>query len=312
MEAFTLVADVGGTQSRLGVARNGILDQTSVQYFVNARFHSFYDVIADFLEQTPNVQIDRCVIAIAGPVSAKAGMLTNLDWEISIDGLRQATHCTQATLINDLSALGYSLQTLPAKGIQHIGGPTQPPESNGQYLVVGLGTGFNVCPVINTDLGHPICLQVEMGHTVLPHNIKTALSDVCDSSVFTTVEDIFSGKGLSNLYLAISGSDAKDGALIVQDHLRESDPVATKTLITFAQALGLLTREMVNQYLPTAGLYFAGSVSRGVFGTDVSNIFIKTVFDQNHFLEGLSQIPIGLIADDAAGLLGCSQRSQWT
>lgn len=311
MATHTLVADVGGTQSRLGLAQNGILDQTSVQYFVNARFQSFYEVIAQFLKETRNVQIDRCVIAIAGPVCVKTGTLTNLDWEISIDGLLQATHCAQATLINDLSALGYCLQTLPPNGTQHIGGPKQPPENNGQYLVVGLGTGFNVCPVINADVSHPICLQVELGHTVLPHNIKSALSDVCDSSPFTTVEDIFSGKGLSNLYQAISGSNAKDGALIVKDHLNESDPYATKTLVAFAKSLGLLTREMVNQYLPTAGIYFAGSVSRGVFGTDVSNIFIKTVLDQSHFLEDLSQIPIGLITDDAAGLLGCSQRSLW-
>lgn len=155
------------------------------------------------------------------------------------------------------------------------------------------------------------CLQVELGHSVLPHNIKSILSDVCYSSIFTTVEDIFSGKGLSNLYQAISGSNAKDGALIVKDHLNKSDPYATKTLVIFAKSLGLMTREMVNQYLPTAGIYFAGSVSRGVFGTDVSNIFIKTVFEQSHFWEGLSQIPIGLIADDAAGLLGCGQRSLW-
>ncbi len=311
MEAHTLVADVGGTQSRIGLAQNGILDQTSVLYFVNARFHSFYEVIEQFLQQTSHAQITRCVIAIAGPVSAKIGTLTNLDWEISVDGLQRATHCTEATLINDLTALGYSLLALPSNGTQHIGGPKSPPRNDGQYLVIGLGTGFNVCPVIHGNASNTICLQVELGHTILPHNIKSTLSDVCDSSEFTTVEDIFSGKGLSNLYQAMSGSNTKDGALIVKDHLNQSDPSATNTLSIFAKLLGLLTREAVNQYLPTAGIYFAGSVSRGLFGSDVSNIFTKTVFEHHHFLEGLSQIPIGLITDDAAGLLGCCQRSLW-
>lgn len=122
MEAHTLVADVGGTQSRLGLAQNGILNQASVKYFVNARFQSFYEVIAQFFKETSNVQISRCVIAIVGPITANTGKLTNLDWEISIDDLQRSTHCTDVTLINDLTALGYSLQALPLNGTQHIGG----------------------------------------------------------------------------------------------------------------------------------------------------------------------------------------------
>jgi glucokinase len=311
METHTLVADVGGTQSRLGLAQKGILNQASVQYFVNARFQSFYEVIAQFLKETSNIQISRCVIAIAGPITANTGKLTNLDWEISIDDLRQSTDSTDATLINDLTALGYCLQALPSGGTQHIGGPNSLRKDSGQYLVVGLGTGFNVCPVINAKAGHPICLQAELGHAALPHNIKSTLSRMCDASAFTTVEDIFSGKGLSKLYQVISGSNAKDGALIVKDHLNRSDPSATKTLVSFSELLGLMTREMMNQYLPISGIYFAGSVSRGIFGSDVTGVFNETVFAQDHFLAGLSKIPIRLITDDAAGLLGCSQRSLW-
>jgi glucokinase len=309
MEMITLVADVGGTQSRLGLAQNGILDHASVRRFTNASFHSFYDVIAHYFKDTSPRQISSCVVALAGPVSARKGTLTNLDWQISINGLRQSTHCHHATLINDLTSLGYSLSKLPTDGIQTILGPEKPQVDNGQYLVVGLGTGFNVCPVLQDKTGKPVCLQVEIGHSLLAHNIKTAMSRQCDASPFNTVEDIFSGKGLSKLYQAISGSKAKSGEIIVEEHLYKSDPNATKTLVFFAELLGLFTRELVLQYLPTSGIFFAGSVSRGIFDTGLVDSFGFALLGQDHFFQGLDQIPVGLITDDAAGLLGCSQLS---
>jgi glucokinase len=305
----TLVADVGGTQSRLGLAQNGILDQSSVRRFENAKFRSFYEVVDEYLGNLPQTHVVSCVVALAGPIVAGIGTLTNLDWEVSVESLRKSMRCQQAVLMNDLTSLGYSLRQLPANGIQHISGPVKAPVDNGQHLIVGLGTGFNVCPVVEDGNGDPVCLQVELGHTSLAHNIKTALNRHIDSSAFNTVEDIFSGKGLSNLYQAVSGGGAKSGETIVQEHMNNTNPVSTQTLVLFAELLGLLTREMAIQYLPTAGIYFAGSASRGIFGAGVSTAFEYGAFGQKHFLKDINQIPIGLITDDAAGLLGCSQRA---
>jgi glucokinase len=311
MEILTLVADVGGTRSRLGLAQNGILDQATIRGFTNANFSSFYEVISQYLNDATQEKVGSCVVALAGPISAGQGRLTNLNWEISIDGLRQSTHCHHATLINDLTSLGYCISNLPANGIKHILGPTTTTTDNGQCLVVGLGTGFNVCPVLMDRTGFPACLQVEVGHTLLPHNIKTALSHQIDSSAFNTVEDVFSGKGLSNLYQATSGSNSISGEIIVEEHQKGSNPNATKTIEIFTDLLGKLTRELAIQYLPTIGIYFAGSVSRGIFDFGAPLAFEKAILLPDHFLENLNQIPIGLITDDAAGLLGCSQRSLW-
>jgi glucokinase len=311
MEVLTLVADVGGTRSRLGLAQNGILDQTTVRGFANANFTSFYEVISEYLKDSTQETVESCVVALAGPISAGRGTLTNLNWEISIDGLRQYTQCHEATLINDLTSLGYCISILPTDGIQPILGPITTTVDNGQSLVVGLGTGFNVCPVLMDRTGCPVCLQVELGHTLLPYNIKKALSYQFDSSVFNTVEDVFSGKGLSNIYQAFLGPHEGSSERIVTDHLNGTDPNATKAVDLFAELLGKLIRELAIQYLPTAGIYFAGSVSRGIFEAGTPLVFERAMLLPDHFLENIDQIPIGLITDDAAGLLGCSQRSLW-
>ena len=42
--------------------------------------------------------------------------------------------------------------------------------------IVGLGTGFNVCPVVEDINEKPVCLQVELGHISLPSSVKEALT----------------------------------------------------------------------------------------------------------------------------------------
>lgn len=47
---ITLVADVGGTQSRLGFVHGGVLDESSVRHFRNNKFNSFMKLYQSILE----------------------------------------------------------------------------------------------------------------------------------------------------------------------------------------------------------------------------------------------------------------------
>lgn len=85
---------------------------------------------------------------------------------------------------------------------------------------------------------------------------------------------------------------------------------ASETLQLFARLLGLLVRELVVQYLPFAGIYFAGSVSRGVLGAGMVDTFERVFVEQGHFFNNLADLPIKVISDDAAGLLGCGVKPQ--
>ena len=307
---ITLVADVGGTQSRLGLVQNGVLNQNTIRNFLNANFESFYQVIEQYFIDNEKQKVSSCVIALAGPIVAGRGSFTNLDWEITISDLKKSTSCKIVTLINDLTSLGYCLEKLPNHGISHIAGPNTVNEHNGQYLVVGLGTGFNVCPVVSDRVGNPVCLQVELGHSSLPNTVKYSLDSEINAAGFDTVEDLFSGKGLGKLYKAMSGGQAKTGEIVAEEHLNGSNQIATQTLELFSKLLGLMARELAVQYLPVGGIYFAGSVSRGIFEAGMSAEFEKSFIKNPHFLKSLDEFPINLITDDAAGLLGCGVRSE--
>ncbi|MDA9269230.1 glucokinase [Amylibacter sp.] len=307
---ITLVADVGGTQSRLGLVQNGILNEASIRHFLNDKFNSFYEVIAEYLHTQKAIKISSCVIAIAGPIVEGKASFTNLDWKISDIDIEKLTYCDNVVLINDLTSLGYSLKKLPSAGIQHIIGPETFNRKNGQYLVVGLGTGFNVCPVVEDINEKPVCLQVELGHISLPSSVKEALNKIIGASSFITVEDLFSGKGLSDLYKVITSGKIKSGEVISKAHLEKTDHEATYTLELFSEMLGLMTRELIVQYLPFGGIYFAGSVSRAVFNAKVTSKFEKAFKEDSHYLKDLEKFQINLITDDAAGLLGCGVLSE--
>jgi glucokinase len=306
----TLVADVGGTQSRLGLAHSGELDNSSVRRFSNSDFGSFYEVVKSYLSGG-HANIEACVIALAGPISGGRGSFTNLDWVIDVEELKNVTKSNHALLINDLTSLGYSLNKLPAQSVAHISGPKSVANHNGQFLVVGMGTGFNVCPVLDDGINHPMCLQVESGHTALPQSVVAVLNERLPQYSVDTIEDVFAGNGLANLYKAVSGGTVKHGQVIVQEHIDQTNQLATDTLNLFAELLGVLLRDIILQYLPTGGVYFAGSVSRGVFEAGLGEVFAVTFVKQGHFLKDIDKIPVSLITDDGAGLLGCSARSDF-
>ncbi|MDA9074965.1 glucokinase [Amylibacter sp.] len=302
---ITLVADVGGTQSRLGLVQNGVLNESSICNFLNNNFNSFYEVVSEYLRDKKEIKIFSCVIAIAGPIVEGKASFTNLDWNISDSEIKILTKCGNVVLINDLTSLGYSLKKLAPKGIQHIIGPEIFNRKNGQYLVVGLGTGFNVCPVVEDKSEKPVCLQVELGHISLPSSVKEVLFKKIGPCKFVTVEDLFSGKGLRDLYKVVSSGKIKSGEMISKEHLEKSDPYATQTLELFSEMLGLMTRELILQYLPFGGIYFAGSVSRAIFNAKLTSKFEEAFKENTHYFKELEKFQINLITDDAAGLLGC-------
>lgn len=300
-----LVADVGGTNARLGLCKNGQLDASSVKRFANVDFATFYDTIAAYLTEIGNPKISNAVVALAGPISGCEGRLTNRNWVITTKGLKEAANCDEAILMNDLSSLGYSVKELPEDGVSIISPGASPDHSNAQCLIIGIGTGFNVCPVKRDEDGTPTCHQAEAGHIALPGSVLAVTEHKLDDA-FKTVEDLFSGRGLSRLYQDISDGEHVDGQIIVERYTSGTDPHATKTMQIYAKMLGLLTRELVLSYMPLGGINFAGSVARGLFDAGLAPEFCKSFHARGHFLPTIRDIPVRLIKDDAAGLIGCS------
>lgn len=298
-----LVSDIGGTNTRLALADEDGVKAETLMRARNDNYASFDAVLADYLSKQDTGDVDGICVAIAGPVQGTSGRLTNRDWTLKAATFGAQCGAARAAIINDLTALGFALSRNTPEPIY---GATNGPK-NGQALVVGMGTGFNVSPTKRSLAGVTVAMEAELGHAELPYPVATLLrDDLGDAAVeFKTFEDIFCGPGLERLHTVISG-DTLGGAEIMTA-FEANDTDAQRTVRLFARALGQLTRAMMHQYMPRDGIAFAGSASRGVLGSDALNDFIDSLTAEGPGIVDAASFPLGIITDDAAALEGCRQ-----
>ncbi|WP_298563003.1 glucokinase [uncultured Aliiroseovarius sp.] len=302
MTGDRLVADIGGTNSRLGLARAGQLNTASVESFRNDDFASFDDVLVRYLSDREDAQIADAVIAVAGPVHSGRARLTNRDWHFDETQLSRSLGGRPVSLLNDLAALGQASVFLGLDSLNPVVSLDESPMDEAQALVVGIGTGFNVSPVVISK-GRVAQLDVEYGHICLPADIATELSARfgAHASGFTTIEEVFSGRGYAALYALEQAMTAPepDGDTALQTRVEQ------EFQFFYAGLLAVLTRNLMLAFLPRRGIFFAGGVARNLLSTPAKAAFVDIV--QGPFaLNAVGAVPVHNILDDAAALKGCA------
>lgn len=300
-----LLGDVGGTNARLAIARNGVIDAQTVTRFRGDDHASFDDLIRVFLAEQDQPHISSVCIAVAGPVSGGRAQMTNRDWDMTEDGLARLTDADHVRLINDLTALGYATPALQGDGVAVLRNAPEARARNGQALVVGLGTGFNVCAVRSLPGGTIAALEAEEGHTHLPANIWRRLVQevgVDAAEGFFSTEETFAGRGLSRLHAARTGQPAIRSEQIA-DAAAAGDAAAMATYDLFTALVGMLCRELALQFMPLEGLFLAGSVGRSL--ADRMDLFEPAFLAEELMRHIPENTPIFLIRDDMAALQGC-------
>lgn len=172
---------------------------------------------------------------------------------------------------------------------------------NGQRLVANCGTGFNVGLLRQAPAG-PVAFTAELGHAALPAPLAAAVGEG-----FPTVEHLFSGAGLARLHQARTGELAEPAALVARAAASDaaSDRAALETVIAMGRLLGLLARQLVCTYLPRDGLYFAGSMARGVLALPAARAaFLAELDGAGDPLQLAEGIALAVITQDAAALTG--------
>ena len=117
-----LVADIGGTNSRLRLSSKSELLASTIQSYSNANWESLYAVIADYLSRAGTSHPSEIVLALAGPVQGERAFLTNRDWVIDTSHLKEMFGLARVYLLNDFTALGYAVPKLKPVQIVPVNG----------------------------------------------------------------------------------------------------------------------------------------------------------------------------------------------
>lgn len=301
-----LVADIGGTNTRVAMASDADVDASSIQRFRNSDYPGIATVLRAYLAAR-DAKPDAVCVCVAGPVRDGAGGLTNLDWTMDGDLLRDATGAPEAALLNDLQAQGHALGMIKPEDIASVTTGIQAKE-NASELVIGLGTGFNAAPVHITRQGRYVAPS-ECGHANLPIRTEEELR-LCQfvetAHGFPAIEDVLSGRGLERVYhwLAFeAGESSEKSAKDIMDGA-STDPRAQDALRVFIRILGTVAGNLSLVHLPFGGVYLVGGVARAMLPHLAQYGFSDAFRDKGRFAGFMGNFPVSVVLDDYAALTG--------
>lgn len=306
-----LVADIGGTNTRVALAKDATLIPSTIRRFRNSAYSGLTPVIHEYLSKEKAVKIAGACVAAAGPVHDDVAEMTNLDWTIDKPSLAQASGAQTVAILNDLQAQGHALGFLDQASLRPIITGAIP-KANATKLVIGVGTGFNAAPIFETPQGR-LVTPSECGHINLPvHNDEQRrLSDFikCKHG-FAGVEEALSGRGLERVYEWVSGESGetqlKSAADIMASVELKNDPQALKTIQVFSDILATAASNLALIHLPLGGIYLVGGVTRAIAPYLRANGFEKAFTDKGRFSDFLEDFPVQVVEDDYAALTGCA------
>ncbi|XBC62048.1 glucokinase [Defluviimonas sp. SAOS-178_SWC] len=312
-ETLSLVADIGGTNTRVALARGDAVDRATIRRFANADFPGLGPVLVRYRAESGNPACAGACVAVAGPVDHGVARLTNLDWTIDRAAVGAATGAERVAVLNDLQAQGHALGHIAADCLRPLIVAEGSGRTDGPQLVIGVGTGFNAAAVHEAPGGR-IVTASESGHASLPVRTEADLRlmrSVETAHGFAGVEDVLSGRGLERLHAWAASEAGRDellGASAIMAAIAEgTDPVATETARAFLRLLGTVAGDLALTHLPFGGIYLIGGVARAFTDHFDRFDFAAAFRDKGRFSTFMREFPVSIIEDDYAALEGCAR-----
>ncbi len=307
---LTLLADIGGTNTRVALAENGRLRPETIRRYANAGRPALEPILAEYMQTEAVADLDGACVAAAGPVRDGVAHMTNLSWVIETGAIAAVTGAQTVAILNDLQAQGHALGHLAADAVQTViaGAPARPGSSQ---LVVGVGTGFNAAPVHEAPGGRIVAAS-ECGHVTLPCTTAEdiALTRFIEAAHgFAAVEEVLSGRGLERVHAfaaAQAGTPETRTAAEVMAEIAARTPLGRETARIFVRHLGAVVGDLALIHLPFGGIHLCGGVARAFTPLLAEFGFAEALRAKGRFSDFLAAFPVRVIEDDYAALAGCA------
>ena len=308
-----ILADIGGTNTRVALADGKQVRPNSIAKFSNAEFASLEPILVRYLAEAGIASVEGACVAAAGPVRHGVAEMTNLNWVIDHAMLTRATGATKVAILNDLQAQGQALGHIAPEFLRPV--IEAPAVPNASMLVVGLGTGVNAAPVLNTPWGR-VVPPSECGHISMPvrtdEDMRLAhFIEQHDTfgQGFAEVEGALAGRGIEHLYGFVTQEAGLMAALssaqiMVALAAGEAQAVAAARL--YVRILGSTLGNLALTHLPYGGIFLIGGMSRAMTPYLGPLGLADAMCDKGRFAEFLRGFPVWIVEDDYAALAGCA------
>jgi len=321
-----LAADMGGTKTLTGLFRRGG-DRPELQVvreFATLDFDSLDEILTTFMEETGVGRIEAVAVGVAGPVTGLVARLTNVPWLADLSPLADRLAGVPVELLNDLEALAFAVPVLEPEELVIL--QDGMPSPTGNAALIAAGTGLGEALLHNVD-GRFMPSASEGGHADFsartPREFALA-QELARIHGRVDVERVVSGPGLVNLFRFTHGGGPLESACeaLPPDLDLVELPAAIsaaaldgrceqcgEALDMFVEAYGAEAGNLALRSVATAGIYVGGGIAPKILPALQDGRFMDAFLDKAPMSDLLRTMPVMVIRNPAAGLLGAAVRA---
>ncbi len=311
-----LTGDIGGTNTRLAFFESNTI--VAEKKFHSKNYQSLEEIIQIFLSEQKKTFSAAC-FGVAGPIVNGKCNATNLPWVIDIANLRKCCKIQTIYLLNDLETKAYGIRVLKKEELYVLqAGKEQP----GNQALIAAGTGLGEAGLYwDGKDHHPFAC--EGGHTDFAPRDELEIELLIylkKKFQHVSYERIVSGPGIPLLYqfLIETGKEPrsqemeeemlqKDAPHVISEWaLKRHDPVCLRVIHWFLSIYGAEAGNLALKFLSLGGMYIGGGIAPALIQQIKEGPFLSSFCCKGRFQPLLETIPIHVILNDDASLLGAA------
>jgi glucokinase len=314
-----LAGDIGGTKTQLGLFDSvpARPRPVAVRTFGTLDFPDLPSMIARFMDSddTRRASISHACFGVAGPVIGDAAELTNVPWRVDARHVATAFGVQRVTLLNDLQAMAYSIPVLQASELHAL----QEGEAlrGGNIALIAAGTGLGEALLHNID-GRFVPSPSEGGHADFSARTEREVALLRHLTVRygrADVEHVISGRGLANIHRAVHSTPCAVGVDLEDPHAPAAISTAAlehrcagcvETLDLFVDAYGAESGNLALRSVSTGGFFIGGGIAPKILPALGTGLFMRAFLSKPPLEEMLQRMPVHVILNAEAGLLGAA------
>ncbi len=265
-----LLVDIGGTNIRYAYSNIGASDFVSENKAELDSLTNFDNLMSKLLSES---NVKNIVFSVAGPKVNNSIKMTNRNFEIDAEAIKQRFKLESCHLLNDWESIGYSMKAFSENDFDNF---KEGEPFNDTFLVIGPGTGLGASVISGNNV-----IATEIGNTNLGLSALKSLLNI-NSDEFNVLEDIISGTGISRMFETKTGNKVKSEEVFSLS--LNGDNNAKEVIDIFTIAFARTLSDLSLTFSSGGGIILAGSLSRSFLSIANKDLFNK------HFLDGKSDI----------------------
>ncbi len=322
-----LAGDIGGTKINLALFRclapGRVGPPIDPESHKSTNFGSFEELIESYRGRHPGT-LEAISFGVAGVVFRGHAKGTHIPWEIDASSASRRLGGAPVLLLNDLVAAGHAVSALAAPDLVPIQEGTPAPEANAGLISAGTGLGESILARVAGEL---IPIDSEGGHADFAPRTDEEI-DLFRSLRArygrVSYERVLSGQGLVDAAQWFHERGDGRGAAAWKSHkaaaptedlpgvvseaaLAGSCPWCSEALDLFVSVYGAEAGNLALRGMTHAGIYLGGGIAPKILPALRGERFLRAFRDKEPHRELLSRIPVHVIKNERASVLGAAR-----